>query len=224
MGTTAFVVLLSLCGVLQTTIGLTIIAAGGTGRLGKILIPKLLNVDLADGGKNQATVLILTRNSYLASTPSRVSHDYGHLGQGFIEQYNRKNLKLRDWDGGDLLDIVGQDWMGWQKDVLPQANVILHLTGGGFTEQRVMACERLVRESLKYNPIAHHVTVNPSKELLAAMSPGLNSVKTGRIERCEAMVRENCRNYTCLRIEQRDPQVVCQRILDTLDDIVFRKR
>ena len=36
---------------------------------------------------------------------------------------------LRDWDGLDLLDIVEQDWVGWQEDALPNAQVVVHLTG-----------------------------------------------------------------------------------------------
>lgn len=219
---TVLLLLLSSSLLLRPVIGLNIVVAGGTGRLGRILIPQLLDNTSATASSSAAAtptkVTILTRNSFLASTPTRVSEDYGHLGQAFVEKFQKKNLVLRDWDGGDLLDIVGRDWMGWQRDVLPKADVILHLTGGGFTEQRVMACERLVRESLKHNnnQRAHHITVNPSAELLAAMSPGLKSVKTGRIERCEAMVRENCQHYTCLRIGQRDLDVACQTILDTL--------
>jgi hypothetical protein len=216
--------LLSLLLLLQPAIGLNIVVAGATGRLGRILIPKLLLVeqpspssskDANSSSRTTTAVTVLTRNSFLASTPTRVSEDYGHLGKGYIERYPM-NLRLRDWDGGDLLDIVGRDWVGWQRDTLPQADVILHLTGGGFTEQRVMACERLVRESIKHNRLAHHITINPSAELLTAMSPGLMSVKTSRIDRCEAMVRENCQQYTCLRIEQRDIDAACQTILDAL--------
>jgi hypothetical protein len=210
----------------RPAIGLNIVVAGGTGSLGRMLIPQLVDTAASlSAATTPTTVTILTRNSFLASTPTRVSEDYGHLGKAFVEKFQKKkNLILRDWDGGDLLDIVGRDWMGWQRDVLPKADVILHLTGGGFTEQRVMACERLVRESLKHNPRAHHITVNPSAELLAAMSPGLKSVKTGRIERCEAMVRENCRQYTCLRIGQRDLTVGCQTILDTLASLARQQQ
>jgi hypothetical protein len=170
-GTFLWLLLTSL--LLQPAIGLNIIVAGGTGRLGRILIPKLLLVEPSPSFTTAVTVL--TRNAFLASTPTRVSEDYGHLGKGFIEKYQKK-LRLRDWDGGDLLDIVGQDWVGWQRDTLPKADVILHLTGGGYTEQRVMACERLVRESIKHKSLAHHITINPSVELLTAMSPGLKSV------------------------------------------------
>jgi hypothetical protein len=206
---------------LQPAIGLNIIVAGGTGRLGRILIPKLLLVEPSCSSTTTA-VTVLTRNSFLASTPTRVSEDYGHLGKGFIEKY-QKYLRLRDWDGGDLLDIVGQDWVGWQRDTLPKADVILHLTGGGYTEQRVMACERLVRESIKHNAFAHHITINPSVDLLTAMSPGLKSVKNSRIDRCEAMVRQNCQHYTCLRIEQQDIDAACQTILDALAAIPRRQ-
>jgi hypothetical protein len=215
--TAGTLLLLLLSSLVRPAIGLNIVVAGGTGSLGRMLIPQMVDTAASMSAATPTKVTILTRNSFLASTPTRVSEDYGHLGKAFVEKFQKKkNLTLRDWDGGDLLDIVGRDWMGWQRDVLPKADVILHLTGGGFTEQRVMACERLVRESLKHNKSAHHITVNPSAELLAALSPGLKSVKTGRIERCEAMVRENCQHYTCLRIGQRDLDVACQTILDTL--------
>ena len=50
-------------------------------------------------------------------------------------------MALRDWDGGDPLDIVGADWIGWQDDALKVADVVVKLVGG-YTEQRVLATER----------------------------------------------------------------------------------
>ena len=41
-----------------------------------------------------------------------------------------RHVKLRDYDGGDLLEIVGQDFIGWQEDSLPKADVLIHLVGG----------------------------------------------------------------------------------------------
>ncbi len=64
---------------------------------------------------------------------------------------------------GDLLDIVGQDWVGWQDDTLANANCVVNLCGG-FTQQREMATERIVRELLRCNPTALQITVAPLDE------------------------------------------------------------
>ena len=106
--------LMMICGVE----GLQIVIAGGTGKLGKILLPML--------SKHDCTVL--TRNAFLASTPSRVSSDFGYLGLPMLKK--NRHVKLRDYDGGDLLEIVGQDFIGWQEDSLPNADVLIHLVGG----------------------------------------------------------------------------------------------
>lgn len=181
-----------------------IVLPGGTGPVGATLAAKYLS---------DHDVTILARNAFLAATPSRVTKDYGWVGAGYLKQ--NPHVRLRDWDGGDLLDIVGQDWVGWQEDALRDAHVVVHLTGGGFTEQRVLACERLVRESLRVNPRALHVTVNPTNELLSSsLSPGMPTVKRQRIERCEALVRENCANHVCLRVSERKVDNVCQAIAE----------
>lgn len=73
--------------------GLNIVIAGGTGNVGKKLIPMLYDHD----------VRVLTRNSFLASAPNRVTEAFGYLGKKFLEK--NPHVKLRDWDGGDLLDI-----------------------------------------------------------------------------------------------------------------------
>ena len=72
--------------------------------------------NLNDEGKHSIT--ILSRNKFLASAPTKVSEAFGWLGESFLEA--NENVKLRDWDGGDLLDIVGCDWMGGAmvRDVL----------------------------------------------------------------------------------------------------------
>lgn len=186
----------------RTAEALNILLAGGTGPVG---------ATLASNHLQQHDITILTRNAFLAATPSRVTQDFGWVGARFMKQH--KHVKLRDWDGGDLLDIVGQDWMGWQEDALQQADCVIHLTGGGFTEQRVMAGERLVRESLRVNPSALHVTVNPTDNLLADyLSPGIPAIKRQRIERCEAMVKKNCANHVCLRLDERRVEHVCKAI------------
>lgn len=170
------------------TLALNVVIAGGTGTLGRALIPKLSDHD----------VTILTRNAFLAATPSRVTKDFGHLGASFLNKH--PFVRLRDWDGGDLTDIVGQDWVGWQDDALKSADVLVYLVGG-YTQQRTMATERLVRESLRVNPGVLHVTVNPVEEDIPILSPGMFTTKSKRINDCEDMVKKNCWNHECLRLE-----------------------
>jgi hypothetical protein len=183
----------------RQALALNVVIAGGTGRVGKALIPKLSDHD----------VTVLSRNSFLASAPSQVTHVFGYLGESFLAK--NPNLKIRDWDGGDLLDIVGQDWVGWQEDALKPADVVIHLVGG-YTEQRTMAAERLVRESLSVNPDALQITVSPIEEEIAILTPGLLSLKSKRIKICEDMVRDNCQNSACLRL-------VPNRMQETIEEI-----
>ena len=133
--------------------GFHIILAGGTGQVGRILSSKLVS----DGHEDT----VLCRNAFLAAAPSRVSSEFGWLGKSFLKKH--PGIKLRDWDGGDLLDIVGQDWVGWQDDTLVKADCVVNLCGG-FTQQREMATERIVRESLRCNPTALQITVSPLDE------------------------------------------------------------
>lgn len=79
---------------------LNIIMPGGTGIIGQTLSSMLKEHD----------VTILARNKFLASSPTRVLEDFGWVGSTFLQ--NNKHVKLRDYDGGDLLDIVGCDWIG----------------------------------------------------------------------------------------------------------------
>ncbi|GKY90591.1 hypothetical protein MPSEU_000032800 [Mayamaea pseudoterrestris] len=180
---------------------LRVVLAGGTGPIGQGVAARC--------DKANHDVVILARNSFLASAPARVTQDFGWVGQGFLTKHC--NVRLRDWDGGDLLDIVGQDWVGWQEDVLKGANVVVHLVGG-FTEQRVMACERLVRESLTCNRDALHVTVAPTLQDLELLSPGMTKLKNDRIVKCEEMVKANCANHMCLRIEANRVEQGCDEI------------
>lgn len=191
---------------------LNICLAGGTGKIGQGLVGQLA----ANSNENDS-ITILTRNAFLAKTPTRVSEDYGWMGEGFLKKYGSR-CSLRDWDGGDLLDIVGQDWLGWQQDVLPKTNIMVHLVGGGFAPHRVMACERLVRETQSFD-MMYHITVNPSEDLLRVVSPGLLSTKMSRIHTCEEMVKENCQNKVLLRIGEYKVESACRKILDTIDDI-----
>mmetsp|Transcript_14171 Transcript_14171/g.25686 ORF Transcript_14171/g.25686 Transcript_14171/m.25686 type:complete len:213 (-) Transcript_14171:9-647(-) len=185
---------------------LNIVIAGGTGKVGQ----KLASSYLLDHD-----VTILCRNAFLAAAPSRVSGDFGWVGQSFLDR--NPHVTLRDYDGGDLLDIVGQDWVGWQEDALKPANVVLNLVGG-FTKQREMATERIVRESLKFNPAALQITVSPKEEELKIFSPGMYDAKVARLALCEEMVRENCHNSACLRVEYNDLENTCKHIMDVIID------
>jgi len=186
--------------------GLQITIAGGTGKLGKLLLPKLLDHD----------VIVLTRNSFLASAPNRVTEAFGYLGEGYLRKY--PHVQLRDWDGGDLLEIVGQDFIGWQDDALQNTDVIVHLVGG-YTQQREMATERLVRESLRINPSVAHVTVNPLEKEIPKISPGMLTLKTKRIQDCETMVKENIKNNRCLRLEAFRDEHACEKIFDSIKSL-----
>lgn len=189
---------------IQHVHALNVVLAGGTGPVGQGVASRLANHD----------VTILTRNAFLAAAPSRVTEQFGWVGKGYLDRF--RHVKLRDWDGGDLLDIVGQDWVGWQQDALQQADVVVHLVGG-FTEQRTMACERLVRESLTFNPEALHVTVNPMDKDLATFSPGMPTLKKQRINTCENMVTTNCVNAKCLRIEAFRLEIACEEIASVVE-------
>jgi uncharacterized protein YbjT (DUF2867 family) len=117
--------LLILCS--HTVGAFNIVLAGGTGDVGRALSSSLIN----DGHD----VTILCRNAFLAAAPARVTEEFGWLGKSFLDKHPA--IKLRDWDGGDLLDIVGQDWIGWQEDTLAKADAVVNLVGG-FAQQREM--------------------------------------------------------------------------------------
>ena len=187
--------------------GLQIAVAGGTGKIGRLLLPKLIDHD----------VTVLTRNSFLASAPSRVTEVFGYLGEGFLRR--NPHVALRDWDGGDMLDIVGNDFVGWQDDALKKADVVVHMVGG-FTQQREMATERLVRESLRLNRKATHITVNPREDDIGKFTPGMLTLKTERIAKCESMVRDNCFSSQCLRIEAFRPETASQEIFEAIESLV----
>ena len=192
---------------LTRTNALQVVLAGGTGPVGKAVAAR------CDGSHK---VTILTRNAFLAAAPIRVTETFGWVGEAFLKKH--RNVRLRDWDGGDLLDIVGQDWLGWQEDALKGADVVVHLVGG-FTEQRVMASERLVRESLAWNPSALHVTVGPTVKDLGILSTGAVKLKNERLTKCEDMVRTNCRNHVCLRIEANRVEQECESIVAVIESL-----
>jgi len=186
---------------------LNVVLPGGTGPLGQALATRL---------GDQHDVTMLCRNAFLAKAPSRVSGDFGWVG----ERYLRRNphVKLRDWDAGDLLDIVGCDWLGWQDDALAKADVVVHLVGG-YTEQRLMACERVVRESLAFNTNALQVTVSPTDEALVALSPGMVTLKKQRLQTCEDMVKSNCLNSECMRLDAFQIERACDKLQKVVESL-----
>lgn len=199
----------SICLVLATfsapsSSALNVVLAGGTGKVGRALIPKLEDHD----------VTVLSRNAFLAAAPSRVTEAFGYLGESFLKQ--NPNVKLRDWDGGDLLEIVGQDWVGWQEDALTKADVLVYLVGG-YTDQRTMATERCVRESLRVNKNIMHVAVNPVAEDIYILSPGMTMLKARRINDCEEMISLNCPNSKCLRLEAYKMDETIQAICESIE-------
>lgn len=196
-----FQLIVAVCFHLSCIHSLHILLAGGTGKVGATL-----SSALAYDGHD---VTILCRNAFLAAAPNRVSEDFGWVGRGFLDR--NPGVKLRDWDGGDLLDIVGQDFLGWQDDSLVKADVVVNLVGG-FTQQREMAYERIVRESLRVNPTALQITVAPLDNELQQISPGAYSTKVARLKQCEDLVSFNCANYVCLRIEANRIDDVCEMI------------
>jgi len=121
-------------------------------------------------------------------------------------------------DGGDLTDIVGKDWMGWQEDTLAKADVVVNLVGG-YTGQRVMATERIVRESLSFNPQALQVTVSPNEEELNIISPGAFEIKNERIKLCEEIVSSNCANSVCIRLEANRLEESCEKLKQIIEDL-----
>mmetsp|Transcript_49297 Transcript_49297/g.96430 ORF Transcript_49297/g.96430 Transcript_49297/m.96430 type:complete len:208 (+) Transcript_49297:60-683(+) len=186
---------------------LHIVIPGGTGPVGRNLSHILSSPPHAH------RVTILTRNSFLASAPARVSTDFGWLGKSFLSSH--PNVMLRDWDGGDLLDIVGKDWMGWQDDVLKSADVVVNLSGG-FTPQRSMAMERIIRglsEVRNENTLV--VSISPSDAVLRT------KLKKDRVKICEEMVESNCVKGVCLRFSagRSEQQQLCEEVLQLVQSL-----
>jgi len=182
-------------------LSLHIVIAGGTGKVGNLLGSML-------DEKNHKTS-VLCRNAFLASAPARVSGDFGWLGEGYLRKH--PSVQLRDWDGGDMLDIVGCDFLGWQDDTLKKADVVVNLVGG-YTNQRTMACERIVRESLRVNPSAKHILLSLDDVDL------VTTLKKDRAKECEEMLTANCSDSICFRRESGDVKGACANIMKVIDE------
>lgn len=95
------------------------------------------------------------------------------------------------------------------------ADVVVNLVGG-YTQQRKMATDRLVRESLTYNPDALQIGISPVEDDIGVLSPGLVGVKTKRIQECEDIVRDNCSHFKTLRLRAYRDEEACQEICDAI--------
>lgn len=170
------------------------VVAGGTGVLGH----RLLDTLLANGG----AATCLARNAYLARTPKRISHDWGHLPKRL---HDARGLKVRDYCGGCPLDIVGQDWIGWQDDALPGATAVYNVAGP-MSQDRLLLAQRMA-EGLKRHPPKVFVSVEPTQ---AAMEGG---AMTSFVGRCLDMFDSCAAEYSAIpattrRIRVKLPQLV----------------
>ena len=188
---TIAMVLLLLLSIIPTVNSLKhIVIAGGTGRVGKQIITTLLDPTRPDAKDYKITVL--ARNKFLASAPNRVSGDFGFLGKSFISRF--PSLNLRDYDGGDLLDIVGMDWMGWEE-VLVDCDLFVNAVGT-LTEQRTKAVRRfgdfIKREEEKLpgpgKKSIKQLHISPTDDLLRAVSKVAVDSKIERVRDCEILL------------------------------------
>eukprot|EP00520_Triparma_pacifica_P011254 CAMPEP_0118657318 /NCGR_PEP_ID=MMETSP0785-20121206/13956_1 /TAXON_ID=91992 /ORGANISM="Bolidomonas pacifica, Strain CCMP 1866" /LENGTH=220 /DNA_ID=CAMNT_0006550231 /DNA_START=235 /DNA_END=894 /DNA_ORIENTATION=- len=182
-----------------------VVIAGGTGRVGKEIITTLLDPNRPSG--NDFKITVLARNKFLASAPGRVSADFGWLGKGFISRY--PSLSLRDYDGGDLLDIVGMDWMGWEE-VLSDCDLFVNAVGT-LTEQRKKACMRfgdfIKREEEKLpgsgRKTIKQLHLSPTDDLLRKYNKVAVEAKISRVRDCKILLQSgsfgSCYNFA--RIE-----------------------
>lgn len=118
---------------LSVVTSLSYVGVGATGALGRKWIDSV--------SSSGSDVLVLARNGFLASAPGRVSHDFGYLGPKLMR---KSKCKVRDWDGGDMLDITGSTWVGWQGDVESYGCDVAVCLTGCLYEARIMAVDRMV--------------------------------------------------------------------------------
>lgn len=84
---------------------------------------------------------------------------------------------------------------------------------GGFTQQRKMATERIVRKSLCVNPPVLHITVGPKDNELQMFAPVVDKpLKVAWLKQCEELVKMNCANFECLRLEANRIDEGCDQI------------
>ena len=76
-----------------------------------------------------------------------------------------------------------------------------------------MACERIVRESLRLCPSAKQVLLSMDDEDLKT------TLKKDRAKKCEDMLSGNCRDVVCLRAEMYDVDGACKQIMNVIDSL-----
>ena len=164
-------VLLLLLIPLSYVTSLSYVGVGATGAFGRKWIDSVSGSD---------DMLVLARNGFLASAPSRVSHDYGYLGPKLMR---KSKCKVRDWDGGDMLDITGSTWVGWQGDVENFGCDVAVCMTGCLYEARIMAVDRMCTAfgdmSAKKGRVKMFINVLPDTSIVKSPKdfPGADSIK-----------------------------------------------
>ncbi len=92
------------------------------------------------------------------------------------------------------------------------ADCVINLVGG-YTAQRTMACERIIRESLSCNPTAKQILLSMADIDLQT------TLKKNRAKECEEMVSKNCIGSVCLRAELNDVEGSCSMIMDVVKSL-----
>mmetsp|Transcript_7488 Transcript_7488/g.23547 ORF Transcript_7488/g.23547 Transcript_7488/m.23547 type:complete len:272 (+) Transcript_7488:1426-2241(+) len=154
---------------------LKLVFAGATGGIGSAVAERC--------AREGHDVTILCRNAYLAVTPSRVSEDFGWVGEAraarWAEEGFGQRITFRDWTGGDELDSVSDRWVGWE-DSLVGADAVVFAVGdlGRDGRQRpVEALARAAREADEAAP-SYYVHLAPVDELVGATSFGERKIET----------------------------------------------
>jgi len=127
---------------LVRTQSLRLVFAGGTGGVGSALAERC--------AARGHSVDILCRNAFLAVTPSRVSEDFGFVGEDRKCRWEAEGLKIgfRDWTAGDELDSVSDRWVGWE-DTVKGADAIVFAVGDLGRDGRRRPLEALARATLE---------------------------------------------------------------------------
>eukprot|EP00553_Chaetoceros_curvisetus_P008183 CAMPEP_0204627072 /NCGR_PEP_ID=MMETSP0717-20131115/12992_1 /ASSEMBLY_ACC=CAM_ASM_000666 /TAXON_ID=230516 /ORGANISM="Chaetoceros curvisetus" /LENGTH=74 /DNA_ID=CAMNT_0051643199 /DNA_START=68 /DNA_END=292 /DNA_ORIENTATION=- len=74
-----------------------------------------------------------------------------------------------------------------------------------------MACERIIRESLRVNPSVKQILLSLDDIDL------ITTLKKNRAKECEDMLLGNCVDSTCLRAELGDVKGACEQIMNLIE-------
>ena len=163
----------------QRAAALKIVVAGGTGGVGSAIAGRL-------AAKGHA-VTILCRNAYLAVTPSRVSEDFGWVGEKRLDKWADKGVAVafRDWTGGDELDSVSDRWVGWE-DAVADADGVVCCVGDLGRDGRRRPMDALFRAAAEAGAKAPEkfVLLQPVDALVATQNFAEKKMETLRL--CEA--------------------------------------